>query len=1013
MTGGGDKDRPNFFLLLELDPHGPWDEMAYQRALSEALKRWTQQSMGLQSLPATAEAKRHMSHVKLIRQVMGDAEARKAERDRARAQERASRTARRKDFMARLALMAKRGFLLESEVAALRQSFADVLAADESLRKQLDGVPVRSVQDDPVGPRLDDRTEAQLRELLRSAQELSIYDVLKSVDAAVNEQSPREVLLAAADALYLKQHNRKNKQDPTIKALERLSGLARASLFQSDEQRDRLDASMRLTKLQELVEWFFDVLGSARSVSRGQVEAFLEEARTRGVNDLTLALLYLRERLAKHGWAVELPAPEDEDRVRSLVQCPRCAGLNGPSDETCAICAFPLREPCPRCGAVEPRYGGGCRCGFPIGQRDAVDDLAVQATEALDAHRLAQAETYLDRAERIWRLPAASTDPVSVKLRKVRARWTVAVQEIERARAAIEPLMSAQRYIAAASALRTAPDGLPRRRELLERAERRIMEARELCELARRPEISRTRSIELYREALTLCADLEPARVELARIPPDPPAGVRATVADPAAGVQVTWERSPDTDISYVVVRRIGPDAPESMEDVPGQQRVADPAEPPLRDRSAAEVAGQPLTYAVFATRFGARSAPGVAATVLAALDAELRGEAGDGRVTLTWEPPARAARVEVSRRELGATDPAVVLTPTEPSRLVDTGVRNGVRYEYTVRAGYLRPDGGMVWSAGRSEQVTPTRRPAPPGPLLLTGSSARYGLYAHKTDIRFPLPERGEVRIVRQDGAGSLREGDQGPLGRLKLDGFVLSGEPPLSDPIIDRRSEFLSYVPVLVLDGMAYVGRPRRYAIREEVVDLRGEFAGRTLALGWWWPEGSTRALVGHGSAGELLDVTAVDRPLTVSRSAGEATGGCALPVQPGATRVNVIVALVVQKDGLDFVTGGVRREFTRPGVRVEYHVRGSGGRRPSLVLTSAAPVDLPAMVLRGRSGGALFTREDGDVVATVGPVRVNGQHAVPLPRAGAQNVEYRLFTASPGAASAVEFVPRPITA
>ncbi|QXJ21488.1 hypothetical protein AGRA3207_002347 [Actinomadura graeca] len=1009
MTAGG--ERPNYFVLLEIDPDAPWDRMVFERTLSEAQKQWTRRSMGLQSLPATAEAKRLLGLLKDIRQVMGDPEQRKAEGDRARKQARAARLARRKEFKARFALMARRGFVLQTEVTVLYEDFGDILAADPGLREQLDGAPVRPVQDGPAGSRLDERTETQLRDLLESARERSIYDVLKTADPAVNEQSPRETLLAAADMLYLRQHHRKNKQDPAIKALERLSGLAKTSLFQSDEQRARLDASMRLEKLRELVEWFLDVLGTARSVSGGQVEAFLEEARTRGVDDLSVALGYLRERLAKDGWAVELPAPEDEDRVRGMVQCPRCAGLNGTDAETCFVCAFPLREPCPSCGAVEPRFGG-CRCGFPIGQRDVVDDLAVQASEALDAHRLAQAETYLDRAERIWRLPARSEDPVSVRLAKVRTRWTAATREIERLLAAIEPLMGTRQYVAAAGLLRAAPDGLPRRREMLARAETMIGEARELCEVARRQATPKARSIELYSEALRLCADLEPARVELAGIPPDPPAGVRATVAGEAAEVLVTWEKSPDPDVSYVVVRRSGPDAPESADDLPGQRRVAEDAEPPLRDRSAAEVAGRPLTYAVFAVRFGARSAPGVAATVLAALDAEVRCEAGDGRITLTWEPPPRAVRVEVTRREPGGTGPPVVLEPTGPSRLVDTGVRNGVRYEYTVRAGYPGPD-GLCWSAGRSEQATPTPRPAPPGPLLLTGSSARYGLYAHKTDIRFPLPERGEVRIVRQDGAGSLREGDEGPRDRLRLDGFVLSGEPPLSDPIFDRGSEFLSYVPVLMLDGMAYVGRPRRYAIREEVVDLRGEFAGRTLALGWWWPEGSGRALVGHRTSGELLDVTAVDRPLTVTRAAGETTGGCAVPVPAGETAVNVIVALVVQKDGLDFVTGGVRREFTRPETRVEYHVRRSGGRRPVLVLTASAPVDLPALVLRGRSGGAVFTREDGDVVAAIGPVRVDGHHTVPLPKSGAQDIDYRLFTASPGAASSVELVLRTVTA
>lgn len=1002
----GKKNRPNFFIALELAPDAPWDEREFRRALGAAKNRWTKEARGIQSLPRTASAKELLGLAPHIERVMLNEEEREQERQQARQQQAAKRATQSKEFKERLKLLARRGHLLDAEVTTLRRDYAEILAADTALARRLDAVPVRPAASSPAEPRLDPGKERQLGEQLAIAGLVSIYDALKLADPAVTDQSARKVLLDAADQLYKDQHAKKNRQDPTIKARERLAGLAK-EFFRTDEQRARLDASMRSTTLHELAERYLSVLGTAREATSGQVEMFLEEARTKGVDDLGHALAYLREQFAKRGWAIELPTVEAGERLRRLLTCPRCAGLNEPESETCAICAFPLREPCPSCGEVEPRYGGGCRCGFPIGQRELVEELIVRASEALDASSPVQAEARLQRAERIWRLPPDSPDPVAVRLRAAQARLTASAQEIERARITIESMMKARRFIAASDELRTAPEGVPGRRTMLERATTIVREAREVYELGCRA-TTKARRIELFSEALRLCDDLEAARTELARIPPDPPRNVRATVTDPAQGVLVTWDRPSDPGVSYVVVRQDGTDPPESTEDLPGQPRIGEVADSPMRDRSATEAAGVPLTYAVFAKRFGTLSAPGVAATVTVALDAELRAQAGDGHVVLTWELPPHAVRIELTRREVGGSDAPLTLSAAEPSRLVDTGVRNGVRYRYEAKVAYPGADGAVHWSTGRSVQVTPTRPPEPPGPLVLTRSSAQYGLYAHKVDIRFPVPGRGEVIIVRQDGAGSLREGDQGPHGTLKLDGDIFSGRPPLSHVFIDEAPELVSYVPVLHLDGMDYVGRPRRYAIRDEVAELRGEFAGASVGLGWSWPDGGVRALVGHRTGGEVLDATAVDRPLTVFRVPGEEIGGCMIPVPVEETGVDVVVALVVQKDGLDFVTAGVRRHLARPRVRVEYRIRGAGGRRPSLLLRVAEPADLPTLMLRTRPDRPPYAREEGQLVATVGPLHVRDQHSIALPRSTGQNPHYRLFTAAPGLASTVDLAP-----
>ncbi|MFE0145835.1 hypothetical protein ACFWY5_01730 [Nonomuraea sp. NPDC059007] len=999
------EDRPNFFILLGLDPDAAWDEQAYQRALAQARNQWSMAVTGPRG-PSAIAAKRNQQlyATGVIQEVMEDETKRAEEKERASGSKKAALAAKGKEFQARLRLLAKRGHLLPPEVESLRREFADVLAADRELAGRLDATPVGPVQDDLSAARLDASTVARLRDMLDGARLHSLYDALKTVAPTVTPHSPRKLLLEAADELYRKEHRRKNKSDPAIKARELLSGLAK-TLFATDEQRERHDTSMRLTTLDELIAWVVKVLAAAKAISSEQVLAFLEEARRRGIDDLDLALRHLRETFQQRGWALELPAAEAEKTLRHQVQCPRCTMLNGPLAEVCVMCAFGLREPCPACGAVDPRYGG-CGCGFPIGQRDTVRDLITQAVEALEAGRMPIAESLLDRAEGIWRLPPGRTDPVSATLENARSRWKSAAEHVDQIRATIADLMSARKHIQAADLLRTAPPGFPESEALLERAEAMIGQARELYDRSRQPRTSTTRRVELLTEALQRCADLEVARAELERIPPERPRGVRATVPDPAAGVLVSWSGSADPGVSYVVVRRTGPDAPESAESRPGQRRLGETTDSSWHDGTAGEVAGVPLTYAVIAARAGTHSAPGVAEPVVVLPDPDLQCQSGHGQVKLTWTLPERAERVEISRRVVGGSGAPVELPVTQEPHLVDRDVVNGVRYQYTARASYSVPGMGTRWSAGQVQQAMPYEPLSPPGPLVLTSSSAQYNLYRLKVEIRYPPPERGEVWIVRQDGSGSLREGDQGREGVLKVDGDVRTDPSPVRDILFDTGC--FSYVPVLRANGMLYVGGPRRFAVHEEVSELQGEFEDGTLRLAWTWAPGGTRALVGHHPTAELLDPTTAARPLSVTREPGEEVGGCSVTVRPDDTAAHVVVAIVVERDGTDFVTAGVRRHLVRPPVRVEYQVQGADARRPQLMLRTDGQVRLPALALYGRRERPPRTREDGIRCALVDPITVNGTRTVELPRFTDRRLRYRLFTASSGEASAVELVP-----
>jgi hypothetical protein len=324
------------------------------------------------------------------------------------------------------------------------------------------------------------------------------------------------------------------------------------------------------------------------------------------------------------------------------------------------------------------------------------------------------------------------------------------------------------------------------------------------------------------------------------------------------------------------------------------------------------------------------------------------------------------------------------------------------------VRVAYRDAAGDLWWSPGVVRDVTPAERPEPPGPLTATAKPTTLGMYRHRVQLRWPAAEAGIARVVRQAGAGWLKEGEVVAENALRRDGLVLTGEPPVDDVWIDSGTDLYSYFPVLLLEGSGYVGRARRYAYTSEPADVEGEFGGATVRLGWHWPDGVVAALVGHDPTGLPVDPTAAPGQRVVDRVGGEPYGGVELPASGG--ELSALVATVVRRDGLEFATSGVPVRIRRPGVRVGYAIRHLNRRRRELVLWTDQPVTLPALTLIGRPGRAPYTRADGTRVADTPPnLTVTGQRTVPLPRDTGPEPCYRLFTAMATDSMVVELEER----
>jgi Double zinc ribbon len=532
--------RPNFFLILGLDPNAPWDERGYVRALDEKKREWSGQRSGVKTQPATVQARRNLSLVRDIERVMRHDASRDVERQAAiklaveENRERADNVAR------RVELMLAKGFLYEAEYEAVK---GDLGAADEAVRRRVEAAERRPDPDAPGlagNERLDQATERNLRDSLRTVGKADLYEVLREVAPHVGSASPRADLLGAADKLYQKARHTANKDTPEVSARQVLAGIAR-TVFGTDESRRRYEFSMRLAPLDAMLERYRQDLAPARAIDARQAEMFLREAVESGI-EVGLAKEVFIAYFRRLKWVVEIPGAAAEATLKTLGSCPRCAELNDPAARHCVKCGSVLMSRCPRCGIELLAGAGACpQCGLHVGLHDYVEYLADEAEGFLTRGDADGADDSLRQANREWPLGPDSQDPLAIRLRQLAERLGPVQESQRRVIGQIGALMDSRSYRSARRQLRELPFRSAAASAMLESCENAIRESDLRVAQARRPGIPEERKAALLLEALRHCADNTEASRELSMLPPSPPRGLRAESDEERCVVRLTW----------------------------------------------------------------------------------------------------------------------------------------------------------------------------------------------------------------------------------------------------------------------------------------------------------------------------------------------------------------------------------------------------------------------------------------------------------------------------------------
>lgn len=824
-------ERPNFYLLLDLDPAVD-DWASIEPRIVEKQRAWSQdRSMG--NPKARRRAESSLALLPEIRAVLADPEARRQEARSAAREKEKEKQGRDHELNEMIAVLKSGGGpCSESQLQKLVQQLGGAFTADAiTNRLRAAGVPL-SAESGPERARrpaketIDKVIAASVRQNLDHLQLASLYDFLERKPLS----SPK-ALSDRAEEIY-RENQRLGRTDAESAARNALAGICK-NLFQSDREKEKYDNHLAVEAMEQLKP-ALELAGADGFIAREEMDALILHARRRGVSAED-ARAYIEGLAAARKWGLQrdgaaLPS-------ESFKLCGFCSTLAPASAVSCPGCGEALELACPRCGSRNASSNAACQsCGSRIGDASLVKALLKEGERlAVEGDFVASLRS-LDKALHYW---PGWKDASEARERTERRR-----REREVAFAAIEELARSRKLLAARSAL----DGFERthggaglaelRRQLqagAARAEALFQEGE-----SRRRAGSFEEAMDRYEEALLVCADFEPALQALAASPPLPPSDLR--VMPGASGFRLAWQ-APATarSLAFQVVRKEG-GAPHGVDD---GERLAEVRGLTLDDTSA--TTGTAWFYAVYSRRGGVScDRPATSGPHLRTAEVEdLELLAGNGEVTLRWKNPPGCRRVEVWRRQGVPPDGPGEAAPTVAGASAhDTGLANGQPYGYRVVAVFAdpsRPDGELKTS-GRTATATPLSPPAP----VLDLTASRTG----KNVVLRWSPIMGAVVQLRQ----STRPPDAAPgmvLPASQADrlGTLVPGISGNAAHVTLTGQGRVFFIPLSVVASTAVVGSVAEVTTLDPVHDFEVRRSGSSLALTWGWPEGTEEVLVAWG--------------------------------------------------------------------------------------------------------------------------------------------------------------------
>ncbi len=810
--------RENYYILLDLDP-SERDPVKIEAAISAKQREWS----GLRNHPQKGNwANACLMEVLKMRRMVSNPEELRQEAEDAKRLSLQKEKKRFEDLDDALKTISSKGYVSEKELENLlkKPEFKSFMMEDMNERLH---VPVKKEAaaevKDKVQP-METVTAKQIEAHLQTLGKSDLYDFLE-----LKRSSSLMSLQTKVVELYRETGLSSNK-DAYFTAKQALIGQCQA-IFKEEDSRKRYEKTLdlqRFATLDKKVEY----AGVDGEITADEFEHLVMEGTKLGLAKEEV-VSRIKELGAQKKWSVQLPGKGSS--VEQSLTCGVCGALNAPRSKACGNCGFPVEVNCPKCSTLQPSSARNCnKCGYSICDMPNALPLLREAKDALAEGEFARAESAFQRADSYWQNhPDILSGRQQIKSRSERAQSV-----LKKAQELLQKGDGYQARLALAEAKALLPDSA--QVAALEAAISQKIMAAEKCLAKARAAASTAEREAAFLEALDVCTDCQEAIAGLAKMPPDAPAGLTALVQEQA--VLLNWKAvSSKAQITYRVVRKIGalpshPTDGEVLSDTPQLSYLDKTGQP-----------GLPCHYAVFAQRggvFSSKAALSESLTQTANVE-RLNAVPADGSVTLRWQAPPNALRVEVWTKK-GALPERRGDGSQLPSIRSDGASHDGLANDYA--QGYLVV---AIFKDGMGRELPAkglgilTAATAPPKPVE--------HLLANKTDNLVELTwyeGTDKVELYWSDKPFFLQFGEVFPYIRAGTIGTsVPVHQKGLATARLPRHGVY-GFLPVTIKGQLAVAGRAVMVAYAEEISDLTGKMEDGKLRLTWKFPPGAQQVQV-----------------------------------------------------------------------------------------------------------------------------------------------------------------------
>jgi len=963
-------DRPNFYLLLDLDPKVD-DWPTIEKRLKDKQREWSADRQGNPKKRRIAESS--LARLKEIEAVLKNDETRKQEAKEAVRQLQKARQEQARDLDGAIEVLKTGGGRCTAEqLKSLVQRFSGAFTADEIKKRlqaagvQLEGGPSPDRKPRPAKEKIDSVTAGNIRRNLDHLRLKNLYELLE-----LKPQSSPKALCDRADEIY-RENQRLGKTDTDASARNELAGLCK-SLFQNDREKAKYDNYLAVEAMESLKP-DLELAGSDGFLARGEIDALVKRARQLGVS-ADDARASIEDYAQSRRWGLQR---DDGDLPSAKLKlCGFCSELT-PATATRCSNGHLLEPPCPRCGTPTPSAHAACAsCGCHTGDAPLVTALLKEGEHLAVEGDNAGALRCFDKALLYW----PDWKPAMEARRQLEERRKQRETELS----AIEELVRQRKLAAAQSALDRFERG--HGAAGLEPLRRQVKEGLARAEAAFQEGEKRRRSgdvetaLDRYEEAVAACADYEPALRAAAGSPPPPPASLQ--VSPLAAGFRLTWKAAgTGRNVAYRVLRKAG-GGPQNAQDGEALGEVRNTT---LDD--AGVPAGLLWHYAVFSVRGGAAChEPAASGPHLRTAEVDdLEAIAGDREVTLRWKAPPGCRRVEVWRRR-GALperpgDGTAVTVAGNGAH--DTGLTSGDAYGYRVVAVFPDPGrpNGETHTEGQTVLATPVAPPA-----------AVSDLRASRTGKKVLLswtPVPGATVQIRQ--ASRLPEYVPGlilPSSQADRFGTLVPGATSNGVQVTLTGQGRTFFVPLTVSAGTAVAGRAVEVTTLDPVTGLKAGRSGPNLVLTWDWPAGTDEVTVAWAHDRHPEDPrNGSGQRATVTRREYERTGCWLLS---HAERKAHYVSVFAKAPGELYAPAAQVVESMGEAACVAYEVvvkksllrRRIEGAWLALTCSDRSRAALPPLMMVGKAQSVPMSPRDGELLEEIPAVHLaEGKATLPIP-------------------------------